>query len=331
MYKITHDIRVGEAPTQYRLKNVAEVWVNKSVHHLSDTATLRLVARHKNVSQDIEKHLSVGSPIRIAFGYNQDNKLELQGYIQNLYYEKEHLVLQCEDQAYLFRKQVANKVFPQDTPFESILKHVLDQTDPSPSLELHPSLKRLKHAQFSLVETSAYETLKYLQQLHRIHLYVRQKTLYAVPYAVQDVSMNGKYISYRASKNIEKSSLRYVGQKDKKVLVRIVSANEKGERVEAEAGERGGEIVVRRPQGLSDPNTLHHLAQAELNRHNYEGYEGHLTSWLLPYCTHGLLARFQDPEYPAKEGSYFVEQVTTTLSAKGGGSRKVYLGKKTDP
>ena len=78
---------------------------------------------------------------------------------------------------------------------------------------------------------------------------------------------------------------------------------------------------------MTDQAALKAIAEEELKKWSYTGYEGSLTSWLIPYATYGMSARLVDETYPEREGTYFIERVRTMFSERGG-RREVYLGQK---
>ena len=66
-------------------------------------------------------------------------------------------------------------------------------------------------------------------------------------------------------------------------------------------------------------------AETELRRRTFDGYDGSIDTWLIPECQAGDSVELHDPDYPHKEGTYFVRSVTTEFSEEGG-KRKVQLG-----
>jgi len=59
----------------------------------------------------------------------------------------------------------------------------------------------------------------------------------------------------------------------------------------------------------------------------YDGFEGDITSFLIPYATRGMAAKIYDKEHPNRDGTYFIKKVVTTFGM-GGARRKVTLGNK---
>lgn len=42
-----------------------------------------------------------------------------------------------------------------------------------------------------------------------------------------------------------------------------------------------------------------------MKKWHYDGYEGNLTGWFLPYCTYSWHARLIDADYSERAGTYF--------------------------
>ncbi|MDR1896549.1 MAG: hypothetical protein LBR10_07155 [Prevotellaceae bacterium] len=69
------------------------------------------------------------------------------------------------------------------------------------------------------------------------------------------------------------------------------------------------------------------VAESEQSLWAYDGYEGSLTGWLLPYVEPAYKIRLLDSEYPRKNGNYYVIATETNFSSSGG-VRKITLGRK---
>ena len=69
------------------------------------------------------------------------------------------------------------------------------------------------------------------------------------------------------------------------------------------------------------------MADKVLKEAKYDGFEGDVTSFLLPYATRGMAAEIIDKEHTNREGNYFIKSVVTTYGMSGA-RRKVTLGNK---
>ena len=65
--------------------------------------------------------------------------------------------------------------------------------------------------------------------------------------------------------------------------------------------------------------------EAEIKKFSFDGYDGTITTWLVPYIAPGDAAVLHDADYDYKDGRYFVRAVKTEFSSSGG-TREVELG-----
>jgi hypothetical protein len=72
---------------------------------------------------------------------------------------------------------------------------------------------------------------------------------------------------------------------------------------------------------------LEEMAKAAIEKLKYDGFEGDVTSFLIPFATRGMKAKILDSEHPNREGNYFIKKVVTTFGT-GGARRKVSIGNK---
>ena len=93
---------------------------------------------------------------------------------------------------------------------------------------------------------------------------------------------------------------------------------------ELEVGPTGGDSIEVR-SAASDDGSMRERGEAELRRHSFDGYDGSVTTWLIPYVEPGYAAELHDRDYEYKDGRYFVNAVTTEFS-RDGGKRTVELG-----
>lgn len=75
----------------------------------------------------------------------------------------------------------------------------------------------------------------------------------------------------------------------------------------------------------SDEASMKARGELEVKRRSFDGFDGSFTGWLIPMCVPGDRVRLRDRDYEYKDGTYYVNAVTTELSAQGG-KRKIELG-----
>ncbi|MCY4418874.1 MAG: hypothetical protein OXB93_03395 [Cytophagales bacterium] len=329
MHNITHHISLGTPPQSYKLKYILSVDVKKGGQFLSDRALVRVPAQHRNTWQEIERIATIGKPIHIAFGYDGENTRELSGFIREVRQEKDSVVLDCEDGMSLFRRGVPSRVFPSDTRLRDILSYLITALGIPFDLEVSEDAQDIVYDRFVIRERTAFEVLKQLKAETQMLFYIRNKTLYVQGRYQQDSAVRAKRAFYDFSRNVEKSHLRYVSEADRKIQVTWQSIDLNSQPLEETVGHAGGERIVRQGYPFTQVQSLRRVAQEELKKWSYTGYEGYLSGWLQPYCTYGYLVQLKDENYSPREGTYFVDKVCLSLGPQGG-RRDIYLSQRTD-
>jgi hypothetical protein len=132
---------------------------------------------------------------------------------------------------------------------------------------------------------------------------------------------------YNFAENIEQAELAYKLAEDKPFEIEVEGISETGKRFTTIIGTPGGDKRSIKLFGVTNKTELEKRGYEELKRLSYDGYEGSITGWLIPYCTAGYSVHIQDDDYPYKTAYYFAKTVTTTVSSSGG-VRKVDVGIK---
>jgi hypothetical protein len=83
----------------------------------------------------------------------------------------------------------------------------------------------------------------------------------------------------------------------------------------------------KRKKTTTNDADIKRVAESEYNLWVYDGYEGSITGWLIPYVEPAYKIELRDSEYEYKNGNYYVIATETNFSSSGG-SRKITLGRK---
>ena len=286
-----------------------------------DTATIQLTGMVYNSAMDIENKIKRGDPVKIQLGYNETGLYnEFEGFVVSMKTD-DTIEIICEDGMYNFRKEIESKQYT-DVSLSGIIKDIVSQIG-GYQLEISKGVRGIKYDSFIVDNATGIEVLKKIQEENKIHIFVKKKTLYVyLKYEYKE----GK-VSYDFAKNTEKVNLNYLQEKDKKVLVEVVGIQKDNTKVSVLAGNKGGDKITIHRYNVSEKSTLQTIANEELKRYLFTGYEGDITAWLIPYCSYGHTAEVIDRNYINRQGNYYVEAVTTTVSDRGG-ERKINLGIK---
>ena len=313
MYTMAYDITVGD----YRIGMLDAVEIHKSVELLADTAEIRLPAMEYNVALEVEGKIKRGDAVSIKFGYKETGLVEeFRGWLQKITTDNGTLKLVCEDDLFRYRKGIRNEVLKK-AKLADILKKVVEGTGTGDSINCSYDWT---YSKFVINNATGYDVLKKIQEECGADIYVRDGVLHLHPPG----EVVGTERIYDFSLNVEENDLTYRTTEDDKFLIVVKALMPDGSVKEIEVGSTGGDKVeVKSPSPDSD--VMRQRGEAELKRRSFNGYDGSITTWLIPECRPGDTAVIHDRDYPQKDGTYFVNSVTTTFS-KEGGKRKIEIG-----
>ena len=318
--------------TSYKVAMLDKVEIHKSQELLADTAQITLPSAQYNVPLDIEDKIHRGDGVTIKLGYKETGLVtEFDGWIQRISTDGGNITLYCEDDLYLMRKSIPNKVFKQ-VKLKTLLEYVVSHCGVALLIDCTYTWT---YSKFVINNATGYDVLKKVQDECGADIYIRDNYLCVkAPGEVikKKVNEQGKEEEvttyYDFAKNIEKEDLTYKDAEDKRFEVVVKANMPDGKVKELKFGTTGGDKVEIKC-ATSDEASMKARAESELKRRSYSGYDGSITTWLIPECEPGCKASIHDADYPKKDGIYYVNSVTTTFD-KGGGSRKVGLSFKLD-
>lgn len=310
---MVHDIQIGD----YRIGMLDKVSIHRSVELLADTATITLPAAQFNVALEVEDKIHRGDVVIIRLGYDEVGiKEEFRGYLQSISTDGGDITLNCEDELHMLRKDISNKQY-KAVSLETLLKEVLAASGVNLKVK---NTYQWTYESFVISDATAYDVLKKVQEECGADIYIKDGELHIHPPG----EVVGIDRFYNFALNVESADLTYRSAADKKVKVVVKATMPDGTVKEVEVGATGGDKVeIKSP--TSDDASMKQRGEEELLRRSFDGYDGSITTWLIPECMPGDIANLHDEDYPKKDGAYFVRSVTTEFSSSGG-SRKVELG-----
>lgn len=313
MYTMDYDIQVGA----FRLGMLDKVEVHRSVELLSDTATITLPAAQYNAALEVEGRLKRGDAVSVRFGYAEAGLAEeFRGYLQRVSTDGGSITLFCEDDLFTFRRDIPDEVL-REVALRDLLQRVVEGIGRDYRVDCS---YEWTYARFVIHNATGYDVLKKVQEECGADIYLSDGVLHVHPPG----ELVGEERAYDFALNVEEADLTYRSAADKKVCVVVKATMPDGTVREVQTGTPGGEKVeVSCP--TADAASMQARGELEVLRRSFDGYDGSITTWLLPVCRPGDSARLHDADYPEKDGCYFVRSVTTEFSEQGG-KREVQLG-----
>lgn len=312
MFDMNWKITIGK----FRLSMLSSVEITRSVEQLSDTAIIVLPGSVFNKTLEVEQKISRGDKVTIELGYNGKLENEFDGYLDSISSDDGSIKLRCEDPLFLLKTAIGDKEFI-NPDISDILKYIVPK---SFNIKCDYSFRYDKYV---IQNATSYQVLKKLQEETKANVYLKGNELHVHP---QYSEIFGK-AHYSFQENIENSSLEYKNAEDRKVEVTVEGKGKDGKVIRETVGEKGGDTITLKIDGVSDPKTLRNLAIEQLKVKSYTGYSGSFTGWLVPYCDAGYAVKIIDTDYEYKSGTYYCIEVTTTMDSSGG-KRNIKLGRK---
>jgi hypothetical protein len=325
IYAMEYKITVGK----YRVALLDSVAIVKSVENLADTAVIVIPGTNVNRALQIEDKISAGDAVEIWLGYDDNLKMEFKGYLNTISTDNSLIKLECEDALYLFRKSIKNNEY-KGISLKRLLTQIVGEVNGINRENKTPTNYTVKcdydftWEKFTLYRATAFDALKKIQDETKANIYFKDEVLHIHP-PYSEIA-NEKAVAFDFAVNIEKADLKYVKAADKNIEVEITYTKPNGKKETQRYGNPGG-TSIKRTSGSGQPGDMKRQAESEYNIWVYDGYEGSVTGWLIPYVEPAYKISLHDGEYEYKNGNYYVIATEIKFS-RSGGERKITLGRK---
>lgn len=313
MFTMRFDITVGD----WRLGMVEKVEVRRSVEQLSDTAVITLPGAEYNVALDVEQKIHRGDRVVINLGYEEVGMVqEFEGWLQRIGTDNGAIILECEDDLFRFRKSIPDAQL-KNVSLSSLLDLVIAGVGGGFKVDCSYSWT---YEKFVINSATGFDVLKKVQEESGADIYIDGDTMH-VHGPGEKV---GNTVIYDFFQNVQDCDLTYRRTEDRRVRVVVKALLPDGKVKEREYGTTGGDSVTVKC-ATSDDESMRLRGESEHKRLTFDGYDGNIVTWLVPYIQPGDKAELHDPDYEYKDGAYYVRSVETEFSADGG-RRTVELG-----
>lgn len=299
---------------------VHEVVIKRSIFEIGATATIQVpvtaVIKQAGLPPtyiETAQAINVGDPVVIQLGYDDVYFSEFVGYVKlkNL---KTPLEIVCEDEFYKTRG--VNVTASGKTTLADLLSKCGVKVGYAAALTIDDFPVDNKPASWVLGKLKTDYGLAIWFDL--------EGKLYACePYKVQ--SDRVKYVL--RENTISEDDLKFHRADDVKMKIKAVCIYRDGTKIEATIGPGDGAEKTLYFYDVEDQSQLAALADAELKRYSYDGYEGKIETFLQPYAAPCMIAKVEDPYYPERDGDYFIETVEVSFGTSGA-RRTIGLGLK---
>ena len=321
MFVLTSEIKIG----QFTFRSISEVEIIKSIEELSDTATIKMpskfIVRQNGEEKLVENALKVGDKVSIKLGYEEKYEgVEFTGFVVAIG-SKIPLEIKCEDAMWLLRRKNITHAFNDKTPLKTILQKVVENTE----LELSDKIPDVEVEKFIIRNANGTQVLQKLKEHLALSIYLDSEgKLYA---GLEQLNNLHKEAIYDLNYNLVENNLEYKTAEQKRLRIKYTYMDSKNKKKSVEVGDKDGELRTFHTSIISDEKKMEEMAHAEMQKLKYDGFEGSVKSFLIPFSTNGMTAVIKDKEHPNREGKYFIKKVVTSFG-NNGARREISISNK---
>lgn len=311
MFILKSEIKIGD----FVFHSVSEVEITKSTEELSDTAVITMPSkfkiRHNGEEKLVENAIKVGDKVSIKLGYEEKYEgVEFTGFVVAIG-SKIPLEIKCEDAMWLLRRKNITHAYNSGTTLKEVLKKVVEGTD----VELSDKIPSMKIDKLVIRMANGAQVLQKLKDDFALSIYLdNEGKLYA---GLEQMNNIGKQVVYDLNYNLVENNLEYKSADQKKLKIKYTYIDNKNRKKSIEVGDKDGELRTFHTSIISDEKKMEEMAHAEMQKLKYDGFEGSVKSFLIPYASHGMTAVIKDKEHPNREGKYFIKKVVTSFGSNG--------------
>lgn len=319
----------------YRFTQVNEVRIEKSWRELGDKCDIRLP---KNIrtealeTKTLEDFIKVGDPVSVKLWYvGKQESEEFNGYVRRLK-PTFPFEIECEDHIYYFRKTPVKKSWAASAKatLKEVVKYIVDEVNKAHAdakITLSSQLPDVTFSEGFVIQAgnTAATALQEIKESFGLVSYFKFRDLFT-GLAYQQ---NFGNVKYSLAWNVINNDLTYRNEDDVKIKIKAISfKNNNTKIVVDDVGDADGEQRVWHTEGVTDKAQLKKLAEEQLKKFKYTGFEGTIDTFLYPYSEPLMHAELEDPEYgESRSGTYVIDSVKTQFGAYGA-RRTVELGVK---
>lgn len=287
-----------------------DIAIEKSVNSILQTCNIRLPKSIRLQDQDILNLIGKGERVEVWMGYNADLKKEFSGFVTATE-PSVPFSIHCENEAWLLKQATVSNSW-RNPSLQDIIAAMAPNT---PAI-----VADVRFGSFRIDRASPYTVLEGLREKFGIKSFFMYGMLYV------GTEPTPQTVSYGFQQNIVSHSLTWKTRDEFNFGVRAISILPNNQTYEYTAGSSSGNLKTIAYYNISEAE-LKKRAEALLANRLYDGYDGEITTFGLPYCQPSDVADLHDSEYPTRSGKYIIEK-TSVLFGQGGFRRTLTIGQR---
>ena len=320
MLKLCSEITI-EGDKTWLFNAVADCNIVEDVSTLTDTCEIQLPKKIKwqeAVAKNGKPPIKRGDKITIKLGYDGDLQTRFTGFIRSVD-AKVPITIKCEDGMFVLKShKVKPKAF-KNASLHEIVSYLLEGT----SIQFQLMDKDIKVGNWRLTKTHASEELQELKEKMMLSSYFRRINGESILYIGLAYPLdNRKKVKFMHGKNIIDENFEYRDKEDIRVRCEAQSFNAKNKKVTYEYGDKDGDVIKIRMDGLTE-NELKKYAIEAVERYKQSGFKGSFETFGQPEVSKCDMIEIHASD--GNSGVYLVKKLEIEFGTNGY-RQKIELG-----
>lgn len=320
MLKLCSEITI-EGDKTWLFDAVANCNIVEDVSTLTDTCEIQLPKKIKwqeAVAKNGKPPIKRGDKITIKLGYDGDLQTRFTGFIRSVD-AKVPITIKCEDGMFVLKShKVKPKAF-KNASLHEIVSYLLEGT----SIQFQLMDKNIKVGNWRLTKTHASEELQELKEKMMLSSYFRRINGESILYIGLAYPLdNRKKVKFMHGKNIIDENFEYRDKEDIRVRCEAQSFNAKNKKVTYEYGDKDGDVIKIRIDGLTE-NELKKYAIEAVERYKQSGFKGSFETFGQPEVSKCDMVEIHASD--GNSGVYLVKKLEIEFGTNGY-RQKIELG-----
>lgn len=320
MLKLCSEITI-EGDKTWLFNAVADCNIVEDVSTLTDTCEIQLPKKIKwqeAVAKNGKPPIKRGDKITIKLGYDGDLQTRFTGFIRSVD-AKVPITIKCEDGMFVLKShKVKPKAF-KNASLHEIVSYLLEGT----SIQFQLMDKDIKVGNWRLTKTHASEELQELKEKMMLSSYFRRINGESILYIGLAYPLdNRKKVKFMHGKNIIDENFEYRDKEDIRVRCEAQSFNAKNKKVTYEYGDKDGDLIKIRIDGLTE-NELKKYAIEAVERYKQSGFKGSFETFGQPEVSKCDMVEIHASD--GNSGVYLVKKLEIEFGTNGY-RQKIELG-----
>lgn len=279
MLKLCSEITI-EGDQTWRFTALANCRIVEDTDTLTDTCEIQLpknIKWQEAISKNGKPPIKRGDKITIKLGYDDDLKTRFTGFIRSVD-AKVPIMIKCEDGMFVLKShKVKPKAF-KNASLHEIMTHLLDGTN----IKFQLMDKDIKVGHWRITKTFVSEELQELKEKQMLSSYFRRIGEESVLYIGLAYPLdNRNKIKIMHGKNLISEDFEYRDKDDIRVRCEAQSFNAKNKKVVYEYGDKDGDLIKLRIDGLTEEELKKYAIQA-VERYKQSGFKGSFETFGQP-------------------------------------------------